>query len=363
MPEGCQTSMKYCLQLSHQSWTKGDAATAVERTIESIQTAELAGFDSVWVTEDPDGWDAFAVLGAATRETTGIRLGTGVTNPYLRHPNLIAASVATLDRLSGGRAFLGLGRGQPEWYRDALGMNVDSPLQAVERTVSLLRQWWQPPHIASGEDPFPVSNWERSLGPVPAHVPPIYLAATGRRMLELAGRIADGVRFNEMASLYYLDDAISTFKGSAIDAGRDLSKLSIFVHPGVAITDDPEPVLAQKKAMVAMVLALPGMERQLEVPGIDVHDIMERVRRHMRTDEVLDRGGGFPELRRTGDLTAARREIPLALMNEVATVGSIEHVRARLAQLRAIGATHVFLEITGLGASDQARRETISRIL
>ncbi len=355
--------MKYCLQLSHQSWTNGDVATAVERTIESIRAADRAGFDSVWVTEDPDGWDAFALLGAAARETSTIRLGTGVTNPYIRHPNLIAGSIATLDRLSGGRAFLGLGRGQPEWYRDALGMRVGSPLQAIERTVSLLRQWWQPPFTATGDDPFPVQGWERSLGPKPAHVPPIYFAATGTRMLALAGRVADGVRFNEMASLHYLGGAITSFKGAALNAGREVSKLPIFVHPSVTITDDPEPVLERKKAMIAMVHALPGMERQLEVPGIDIHGVMERVRRHMRTDEVLARGGGFPELRRAGDLTAARREIPIALMNEVAVVGSIEHVRARLTQIRAIGATHVFLEINGLGGSDQERRETISRIL
>src|SRR5262245_57842308 len=118
------------LELSHQSWTRGNPQQSVDRTLRTIRLADDAGFDSLWLTEDPDGWDAFAVLGAFARETHHIRLGTGVTNPYQRHPNLIAASVSTIDRLSNGRAFLGLGRGQPEWYRTALGMDVRSPLAA-----------------------------------------------------------------------------------------------------------------------------------------------------------------------------------------------------------------------------------------
>src|SRR5687767_12752219 len=104
--------LRYCLELSHGEWTRGDPAAKVARTLERIRIADAAGFDSVWLTEDPDGWDAFALLGAVARQTERIRLGTGVTNPFLRHPNLIASSVATLDRLSAGRAFLGLGRGQ-----------------------------------------------------------------------------------------------------------------------------------------------------------------------------------------------------------------------------------------------------------
>ena len=123
--------MRFCLDLGHQSWTTGVAADQIERTIAQARAADSTGFDSVWLTEDPEGWDAFAVLAVLARETTQIRLGPGVTNPFLRHPNLIAASLATLDRISGGRAFLGLGRGQPEWYEKALGVRTVDPLAAV----------------------------------------------------------------------------------------------------------------------------------------------------------------------------------------------------------------------------------------
>ncbi len=83
-----------------------------------------------------------AMLGAMARETTRVRLGTGVTNPYLRHPALLAASSSTLDLVSGGRSFLGLGRGQEEWYREALGIPVGKPTRALRETFDLLDQWW-----------------------------------------------------------------------------------------------------------------------------------------------------------------------------------------------------------------------------
>ena len=339
--------MKFALELAHGSWTTGDHAAKVARTLRTIAFADELGFDSVWLTEDPDGWDAFAVLGAAARETATIRLGTGVTNPYLRHPNLLAASVSTIDRLSNGRAFLGLGRGQPEWYRTALGLEVGSPLDALEVAIDLLRQWWTPPQVASGRGPFPVRDWERTIGPVqPA--PPIYLAATGKKALELAGRIADGVRFNELASVEFVTWAIGTVRESAVAAGRDPASLRFYCHPSIVVTDDPEPELEKKKAMIAMIHALPGMGRQLETPGVDVEAVMTDVRRVMHTDDVLASGGGFPALRRTGDLAAARRLIPTELMANVAAVGSVEHVQTRLRALEAAGITHIFIDLDRL---------------
>lgn len=352
--------LRFCLELSHQDWTTGDAAAKVERTIDLIRTADRTGLDSVWLSEDPDGWDAFAVLGAVSRQTERIRLGTGVTNPFLRHPNLIAASVSTIDRLSGGRAFLGLGRGQPEWYRIALGMQVGSPLAALEQAIRLLRQWWQPPYVAHGEAPFPVNGWERTI--VPLAMPPIYLAAAGDKALVVAGRLADGVRFNELASPDYLRGAIRRVRDSASAAGRDPERLSFFVHPSISVTDDRERELERKKATIAMIHALPGMERQLETPGIDVAGVMAEVRRHMRTDEVLARGGGFSEMRRVGDLPAARRAIPNELVDRVAIVGPPEHVRARLRELNNVGTTHVFLDIDRLAPEPRALESLLGQI-
>lgn len=349
--------MKFCLTLNHLAWTRGDAAAAVDQTVQWARLADECGFDSLWLNEDPEGWDAFAVLGALSRQTEHVRLGTGVTNPFHRHPNLIAASVATVDRLSGGRAFLGLGRGQPEWYSQALGIPRYPPLALLAETIDLLRQWWQPPHRASADKPLRVKAWERSI--VPLRRPPIYLAAVGPKALELAGRRADGVLFNELASPAYLKKAITRVKASAAAAGRDPRSIAFFVNPAVCVTDHPEPALERKKALIATVHALPGMDRMLESRAFDVAGIVAQVRQAMKTEEILARGGGFPDLRREGDLATARAAIPTGLVAELAAIGPLPVVRERLSMLAGLGATHLFLDRRCLPADGDAIRSII----
>lgn len=335
--------MRFCLDFSHRAWTRGAPTERIEQTIRIAKAADDAGFSSLWLTEDPDGWDAFEVLAIFARETIRIALGTGVTNPFLRHPNLIAASVSTLDWISGGRVFLGLGRGQPEWYERALGIPARHPLARVAETVDLLRQWWREPHVATSSGPIEVNAWERTFSPISN--PPIYLAATGPKMQALAGRVADGIRVNSLASLDYLRESVERVRSAAVDAGRDPAALRFFFDPGIRITGDPGPKLDELKGTIAVIHALPGMERQLRAPGVDVDEVMAKVRKAMRTDEVLAEGGAFAELRREGDLAAAKRAIPDELVRAVAAVGSPEEIRRRLAALELVGVTDVFFNI------------------
>lgn len=352
--------LQFALSLDHLAWTRGDAAAAAAESVAFARLADEAGFDSLWLNEDPEGWDAFAVIGALSRETKRLRLGTGVTNPFHRHPNLIAASVATIDRLSGGRAFLGLGRGQPEWYARALGMEPISPLALLDEAIDLLHQWWTPPYRATADGPLMIRGWERSV--VPVARPPIYLAAVGPKALELAGRRADGVLFNELASPEYLAWAIGRVRESAVQAGRNPDELSFFVNSAVCVTDDPEPVLERKKGFIATVHTLPGMERLLETPEFDVAGIVRRVRKAMKTEEILARGGGFPDLRREGDLETARRAIPTALVAHLAAVGPLHLVRERVKVMADLGATHIFLDRRGLPADAAAVRNLLTEL-
>lgn len=335
--------MEFCLSLSHHSWTRGrDARLSVEQTLETIRLADRAGIESVWLSEDPDGWDAFAVLGAAARLTDRIRLGTGVTNPYLRHPNLLAMSVSTLDRLSNGRAFLGLGRGQPEWYEQRLGYEVGSPLEALTDTIDLLRQWWVEPHRASVDGHFKVGDWTHAFGPVTQ--PPVYLAALGPKALELAAAKFDGLLMSEFASIHFLRRLVNEFDERFRAGGREIDSFPIFVRTAIEVTDNPEPVLERRKNLIALVNALPGMSRHMHVPGFDVPKIMERVRRAMHTDEVLADGGAFIDIRRVADFAEARRNIPTELVDELSYVGSPARIRRKLRRLADIGITRVFVQ-------------------
>ncbi|HLI51431.1 MAG TPA: LLM class flavin-dependent oxidoreductase, partial [Thermomicrobiaceae bacterium] len=232
--------MKFCLDLSHHRWARSDdPKSAADDTLRIARIADQAAIDSLWLSEDPDGWDAFSVLSAVATQTERLRLGTGVTNPYLRHPNLIAMSLATLDRLSGGRAFLGLGRGQPEWYQHALGMRIGSPLAALDETIDLLHQWWRPEHAASISGHFEIRDWHRSVSPVQSTIP-IYLAALGPKALALAIRRADGLLIADFASLTYLRQTIPRLREQLERQGRDPDAFDIYLRANLRVTDDPE---------------------------------------------------------------------------------------------------------------------------
>src|SRR5688572_19821441 len=129
--------MRFTLDLSHHPWTRDRDGTAPRQTLQVAHAADAAGIDAIWASEDPEGWDAFAVLGAIAAVTERADLGPSVTSPYPRHPNLLAASVATLDRISEGRAVLGLGRGQDEWHRAALGGDTSDPLAVLGESITL----------------------------------------------------------------------------------------------------------------------------------------------------------------------------------------------------------------------------------
>ncbi len=345
-------NLAFCLDGGPGAWASSQATgagtamrAAVDATIQLGIAADAAGIDSLWLLEDPDGWDAFAVLGAIARQTEHLRLGTGVVNPYYRHPSQIAASIATLDWLSDGRAFLGLGRGQTEWYERALGMQIGSPTKRLIETIDLLRQWWRPDMVATspeGLQELNVKGWERGIRPLQSHVP-IYLAAVGPKAMNIAAEHSDGVIFNDLTSFAFMRDQIGIVKQAAATAGRDPEQITFNARCQLTITDDPESLYERRKATVAMIHSLPGMERLLQSDTHDIEGIMTDVRQAMNIDEVLARGGAFTDLRREGDLTAAKAAIPIELMSELVVAGDIPTVRAKLAELAEIGVTHAFL--------------------
>jgi alkanesulfonate monooxygenase SsuD/methylene tetrahydromethanopterin reductase-like flavin-dependent oxidoreductase (luciferase family) len=199
------------------------------------------------------------------------------------------------------------------------------------------------------------------IGPVQARLP-IYLAAVGPKALSVAARYADGVLFNDLSSRTFMEEAIAQVRREATDAGRDPAGLAFFARAAVTVTDDPAPVYERRKATVAIIHTLPGMERLLATPGYDVERIIGEVRRVMRTEEILARGGGFPDLRRAGDFAAARALIPTELMAELVVAGPAEHVRARLSEFAAIGITDVFLAPPGPEATAEDIAATIAAV-
>jgi alkanesulfonate monooxygenase SsuD/methylene tetrahydromethanopterin reductase-like flavin-dependent oxidoreductase (luciferase family) len=164
---------------------------------DGARSAERAGFDGVWLNDHLAGsiegasdvlecWTALSALAAAVPR---IAVGPLVLNPANRDPGTLAAMAATLQEVSGGRLFLGLGAGAKKGSafaleQEALGRPTGTDAErrgAVELTINILRQIW------SGAVP-PAAGFLR-----PAPFPPIVVAAFGPKMAEIAGRAADGI--------------------------------------------------------------------------------------------------------------------------------------------------------------------------
>ena len=337
--------MHFTLDLSHHPWTRDASPQAARRTLAIARASDAGGIDAIWASEDPEGWDAFATLSAIAAVTERAALGTSVTSPYPRHPNLLAASIATLDRLSEGRAVLGLGRGQAEWHRDALGVDIGEPLDVLRETIAMLHTWWAPPHQATSpaDGHFDISAWERVVHPVQDRVP-TYLAAAGPKALDLAGSICDGAIFNALASEAFLRKAIPRVRAAAAAAERDPQSLAFVLRTTVTVADTPDAArkaLDRDKNLLALVATLPGMEQLVQTAQFDVPALLDEVRATMRTEETLATGGGFPALRREGDLAAARAMIPDDLIRHLGIIGPLPLVRERLRDFAALGVTHV----------------------
>ena len=156
--------------------------------IETIVVAEELGYSYCMVADEGLMLDVYAVLGAAARATSVIRLGA-VTNPYTRHPAATAAAIATIDEMSGGRAFVTLVAGGT-MVLHPMGLERAAPLALMADTITALRLLWRGEPVTWQGRRLSLEGAQLTTG---THSIPVWVAARGPRMLELAGTHADGL--------------------------------------------------------------------------------------------------------------------------------------------------------------------------
>ena len=247
------------------------------------ELAENAGFDSLWVTERYFHEETFSLLGYLAAATNTIKLGLGVTNPYTRNPALLAMSTATLDRISGGRFSLGLGRSERGVIQGRMGMRYGDPFQVMESVVSTLRRLMAGEALTTTEGPSPLTNVRLAIAPSQAE-PPIYLAAIGPKALRLAGAIADGVLLNAYTPVDYVKYAAEEVRKAATEAGRDPDSVDIACMLIMRQTDEPERLWPDLKRRIVRLLEEPRVgEILLEKGGFDP-SILEPLRASVQQD-------------------------------------------------------------------------------
>jgi F420-dependent oxidoreductase-like protein len=172
--------------------------------VSRARLAEDAGLDGVWLFDhfkalygDPRGpsMEAWTLLAALARETSRIRLGTLVTGMTHRHPSVLAAEVATVDRLSGGRVECAIGAAWNEDEHRELGIPFPSAAERMDRLeegVQVLRALFTEDDVTLEGRHYQLRNATYRPRPVQQPHPPIWIGGTGmRRTLPIAGRYAD----------------------------------------------------------------------------------------------------------------------------------------------------------------------------
>jgi F420-dependent oxidoreductase-like protein len=197
--------MRISLSVTSYSWPDGAPALG-PHLARVVRTADDAGIDTVWVadhliqadpTSTPDDpmLEAYTTLGFLAAQSARVRLGTMVSAATYRSPALLVKAVTTLDVLSGGRAWLGIGAGYHEQEARALGLALPPIAERYERLDETLRialQMW-----AGDDAPFEglhhrLDRPTASPLPVSRPHPPILIGGMGeRRTLPLVARYAD----------------------------------------------------------------------------------------------------------------------------------------------------------------------------
>jgi 5,10-methylenetetrahydromethanopterin reductase len=260
--------------------------------------AEDNGFDSLWVTERYFHEETFSMLGFLAATTQRIKLGVGVVNPYTRNPALLAMASATLDRISGGRFLLGLGRSEKAVMQDKMGIPYGDSRTTLVETVSHLRKLFAGERVTTEQGRFKLRNVRLATTTVQPRLP-IYLAGIGTKGLRLVGEIADGVVLNAYVPPAYVRYAVAEIRSAATAAGRDPHAIDIACMLVIRLTDDPDSIRPTLKQRIVRLLDEPHVgEILLDKGGFDpsilkpLREIIkkdgEKVAVHLITDAMVD---------------------------------------------------------------------------
>ncbi len=300
--------------------------------LEMAEYAEERGFAEIWPADTRLARDSIAVMGALLARTSRMRIGSGVLPIWTRNPAVIAATWSTMWEIGGltpegeSRVMLGLGA----WWEPIAGrVGVDRhrPLLAIRENVEVIARLFTMEEV-SYEGEFVKLDRVRldvAYGDVSPRNIPIYIGATGPRMLELTGEICDGVVLNYVVPISYIRDAIDLVSRGAEKSGRtieDIDRPELLV---CALSDeDRDEALMTGKSLVAYYL---GTEPHIMKASDADPDLIARVQ------EVV----GWPATE--ADYRKAAELIPDDLVHSLMAVGTADECRDTVAEFIEAGVT------------------------
>jgi 5,10-methylenetetrahydromethanopterin reductase len=304
---------------------KAGVALWLERPLadcaELAAVAEASGFSDVWIPDHYFLRDCYAAQALMAVRTRSVRLGTAVASPLLRHPALLASSVATINNLSDGRALAGIGIGGYELPAQ-LGLTSERPLAAIREASEIMRALWHGTSHVRGSQfsaDGAVLQWKTIE-------PPLYVGARGPRMLRLAGEIADGAITHGLTSAY-IDFCLANMREGAGRAGRDPCELVLMFQ--AEVDDDVEAAVERLRPRCTVMAGGEYSEDLIQIFGLDP-----------------DHAAALRAAVRAGDPNAGRL-VTDQMVHTFCVAGPKGHLADRVAEMADAGIDRVIVTIRG----------------
>lgn len=228
-----------------------------------ILMAESLGFDTAGLPQIA-ARDPMTTLAAVAPNTSRIRLGTGIVPIWTRTPVALAQEAAVVQEVSGGRFMIGVGVGHRMLVESWHGTEFKKPLVAMREYLTILRSLFSEGYVNFEGEIFQASFG--FLGYQPPSVP-IYVAALGPKMAQLAGELADGVILWLSSPRHIKEVVIPNLEIGARRAGRSVADIEIFGCLFAAPTESRGPGRDAIRQQLLTYLQLPFYRAVMEASG------------------------------------------------------------------------------------------------
>ena len=300
-------------------------AHSLQEGIELVKYAEEKGFEAVWQAESRLVRDCIVPMAAFAAHTSTIKIASGVTNNWTRNVGLMAATFLTLDDLAPDRAIFGVGA----WWdplASKVGINRRKPLGAMREYVSAFKQLMTLENVTFKGDHVYLDGVQLDVvhGRKEARNVPVYIGATGMKMMELTGEIADGVCLNYLVHPDYNLRAMDALERGAKKAGRSIDDVDRPQLVICSVDNDRKKALDGARKMMTQYL---GQQPHLmKASGVsqELLDEIHQVLTWPATDEEIE---------------SAMHLVPDDVVQMCTASGSPEEVKAKVREYVDNGAT------------------------
>ncbi|MCY3779502.1 MAG: LLM class flavin-dependent oxidoreductase [Chloroflexi bacterium] len=293
--------------------------------IEYVKYAELCGFEAVWQAESRLVRDAIVPMAAFAAVTSRIKIGSGVINNWTRNAAVVAATFLTLDDLAQDRIYCGIGA----WWDPLaakVGITRRKNLLAMREVVTVVRRLLNRERVSFDGEFVQLDDVELDVvhGRKEPRNVPIYIGATGPKMMALTGEIADGAVLNYLVSPKYNEMAMAQLEIGAKKAGKSLRDVDRPQLVVCSVDNDRAKALDAARKLVTQYLG--QQPHIMKASGV--------------SQELLDEIGGVLTWPATEEqILEAMKLVPDEVVQMITASGTPAEVKTKVREYIAAGAT------------------------